>query len=173
MWIERDSLVLRVLGVGASDDDLVLRPVHIAIPDTQHLALPTAGFRYWSRNSATVIAPSRFGFVGDTRGSRPATISPRNFGSQTLSAVCFAVTGSVAPRASAKSLTGIRQRVPSCITSNHHMLTRTGTLRVSDAATQGCRIRRRRGVRVPPKQPRCVAATNSRYDPAADDVEAP
>jgi integrase len=50
--------------------------------------------------------------IPGTRGSRPATISPRYFGSQTRSAVCFDSTGSVAPRASAKSSTGMRQRLP-------------------------------------------------------------
>jgi hypothetical protein len=40
---------------------------------------------------------------GGTFGSRPAMISPKNFGSQTRSAACFDVIDSVAPRASAKS----------------------------------------------------------------------
>ncbi len=47
-------------------------------------------------------------------------ISARNFGSHTRSAVCFDVTGSVAPRTSANSSTRIRQRFPAYITSNHH-----------------------------------------------------
>ena len=66
---------------------------------------------------------------GGTCGSRPATISPRNFGSQTRSAVCFDVIGSVAPRASAKSSTGMRHRLPSCITSNHQGCSHRGLAR--------------------------------------------
>jgi hypothetical protein len=48
-----------------------------------------------------VSALSAFGLPGGVRGSRPAMISPRNFGSQTFSAVCLTVIGSVAPRAMA------------------------------------------------------------------------
>jgi len=40
--IERDPSVLRVLGVGAANDELVLRPVDVAVLNAQHLALTTA-----------------------------------------------------------------------------------------------------------------------------------
>ena len=42
MRVERDAPVLGVLGVGAADHDLVLRPVHVAVLDAQHFALPAA-----------------------------------------------------------------------------------------------------------------------------------
>ena len=56
-------------------------------------------------------------------------ISARNFGSHTCSAFCFDVIGSVAPRASAKSSTGMRQRLPWCITSNHQGCSQRGLAR--------------------------------------------
>lgn len=44
MRIERNPPILRILGGGASDDDLVLRPIHLLVPNAQHLTLPAAGF---------------------------------------------------------------------------------------------------------------------------------
>src|SRR2546425_12493290 len=49
-----------------------------------------------------------------------------NFGSQTFSASCFDVIAAVAPRADAKSSTGIRERPPLCITSSHHGCSQRG-----------------------------------------------
>jgi len=40
--IEGDAPVLRVLGVRAGDDDLMLGPVHVAVLDAQHLPLAAA-----------------------------------------------------------------------------------------------------------------------------------
>jgi hypothetical protein len=60
-----------------------------------------------------------FGTSGGILGSRPATISARNFGSHTFTAVSFDVIGAVAPRAIANSSTGIRHRFRLCITSKY------------------------------------------------------
>src|SRR5215475_4979076 len=49
-----------------------------------------------------------------------------NFGSQTFSASCFDVTGAVAPRATAKSSTGIRYRLCRCMMSSHHGCSQRG-----------------------------------------------
>src|SRR5690349_2804056 len=49
-----------------------------------------------------------------------------NFGSHTFSASCLDVTGAVAPRARAKSSTGIRYRLRLCMTSNHHGCSQRG-----------------------------------------------
>ena len=40
--VERDAPVLRSLGVGTGDHDLMLRPLDVAVLDAQHLALPAA-----------------------------------------------------------------------------------------------------------------------------------
>src|SRR5262245_41452616 len=73
--------------------------------------------RYSFSRSATVAGRSNFvsRSIG-TRGSFPETISAMNFGSQTFSASCLDVTGAVAPRASAKSSTGSRERRWLCVT---------------------------------------------------------
>jgi hypothetical protein len=42
--IERNPPVLRVLRVDTANDELVLRPVHVAVLDAQHLTLPAARF---------------------------------------------------------------------------------------------------------------------------------
>src|ERR671913_1603268 len=83
--------------------------------------------RYSFSRSATVAGRSNFvsRSIG-TRGSFPETISAMNFGSQTFSASCLDVTGAVAPRASAKSSTGIRYRSRLCMTSNHHGCSQRG-----------------------------------------------
>jgi len=65
--------------------------------------------RYVASRLATVagLSPTLSRF--DTRrGSVPHAISAMNFGSQTFSASCFDVIDAVAPRANAKSSTGIR-----------------------------------------------------------------
>src|SRR5262245_7875317 len=49
-----------------------------------------------------------------------------NFGSQVFSASCFDVTGAVAPRANAKSSTGMRCLTPSCMTSSHQGCSQRG-----------------------------------------------
>ena len=69
----------------------------------------TVAERMPASRSATVAGRSNFvsRSIG-TRGSFPETISAMNFGSQTFSASCLDVTGAVAPRANAKSSTGIR-----------------------------------------------------------------
>src|SRR3989442_2712006 len=72
------------------------------------------------------VGPTVRSGLGRTRKALPAEISAMNFGSQTFSASCFDVIDVVAPRANAKSSTGMRYRRPLCMTSSHHGCSQRG-----------------------------------------------
>jgi hypothetical protein len=58
--------VLRILGVGTRDHDLMLRPLDVAVLDAQYLALPTARFDASARELLLLVAvdtPVPFRFV--------------------------------------------------------------------------------------------------------------